>query len=194
MKRKNKKHKELYFILFLVLFISVGFAYLSAQLDIIGNATVKTQSWDVHFETITESTATVSSGTSSDMGAASITTGDTTEVTFTSSLPLPGDFYEFTVNVVNGGSINAMLSEATNTTLTTDQQKYLDYTVTYADGSAIAVNDAIHAGKSVTLKIRVEYKKNISASDLPGEDVTFNSNYGMTFVQADSNANYKTTP
>ena len=166
MKRKNKKHKELYFILFLVLFISVGFAYLSAQLDIIGNATVKTQSWDVHFETITESTATVSSGTSSDMGAASITTGDTTEVTFTSSLPLPGDFYEFTVNVVNGGSINAMLSEATNTTLTTDQQKYLDYTVTYADGSAIAVNDAIHAGKSVTLKIRVEYKKNISASDL----------------------------
>ena len=194
MKRKNKKHKELYFILFLVLFISVGFAYLSAQLDIIGNATVKTQSWDVHFETITESTATVSSGTSSDMGSASITTGDTTEVTFASSLPLPGDFYEFTVNVVNGGSINAMLSEATNTTLTTDQQKYLDYTVTYADGSAIAVNDAIHAGKSVTLKIRVEYKKNISASDLPGEDVTFNYNYGMTFVQADSNANYKTTP
>ena len=194
MKRKNKKHKELYFILFLVLFISVGFAYLSAQLDIIGNSTVKTQSWDVHFETITESTATVSSGTSSDMGAASITTGDTTEVTFASSLPLPGDFYEFTVNVVNGGSINAMLSEATNTTLTTDQQKYLDYTVTYADGSAIAVNDAIHAGKSVTLKIRVEYKKNISASDLPGEDVTFNSNYGMTFVQEDSNANYKTKP
>jgi len=193
MKRKNKKHKELYFILFLILFISVGFAYLSAQLDIIGNATVRTQSWDVHFETITESTATVSSGVSSDMGAASITAGDTTEVTFTSSLPLPGDFYEFTVNVVNGGTINAMLSEATNTALTADQQKYLNYTVTYADGSAIATNDAIHAGKSVTLKIRVEYKKDISSTDLPSSDVTFNSTYGMTFVQADSNANYKTT-
>lgn len=194
MKRKNKKHRELYFILFLVLFISVGFAYLSAQLDIIGNATVRTQSWDVHFATITESSATVSSGTSSDLGAATITAGDTTEVTFTSSLPLPGDFYEFTVNVVNGGSIDAMLSETTNTTLSSAQQRYLNYTVTYADGSAIAQNDAIHAGKSVTLKIRVEYKKNISADDLPTSDVTFNSTYGMTFVQADSNANYKTTP
>ena len=193
MKRKNKKHKELYFILFLILFISVGFAYLSTQLDIIGNATVRTQSWDVHFDTITESSATVSSGVSSDMGAASITAGDTTEVTFTSSLPLPGDFYEFTVNVVNGGTINAMLSETTSTTLTAAQQKYLDYTVTYADGTAISTNDAIHAGRSVTIKIRVEYKKNISADDLPDEDVTFNSSYGMTFVQADSNANFKTT-
>ena len=36
-KKKQKKHREIYLVLLLLLGISVGFSYLTSQLDIIGN-------------------------------------------------------------------------------------------------------------------------------------------------------------
>lgn len=196
-KKKNKKHREIYIVLLLILCISIGFSYLSAKMDIGGNTTVKKQSWDVHFANLVETNSTIpeSGSNASDLGSATITAGKTTEVTFDSTLSVPGDYYEFTVDVVNSGSINAMLdSSITNTVLTDEQKKYLTYSVTYNDGTEIKENDGIHAGKSVKIKVRVEFKKDISDSDLPKtEDIQFSSAYSMNYVQATSSASFKTS-
>jgi hypothetical protein len=52
-------------------------------------------------------------------------------MTYTVTLNEPGDFYEFTINVVNDGTIDAVLSSINLTELTAAQQKYITHVVTY---------------------------------------------------------------
>ena len=192
--KQERKHREIYVVLLLLLGISVGFSYLSSQLDILGNTTIKRQNWDVHFEGATESTAVIPETNTpvADLGEVSVTSGKTTEVKFNTTLPMPGDYYEFTVTVKNGGSIPAMITETgSSTELTTAQKKYMTYDVTYADGSEIKVGDAIRANSSITIKVKVSYKKDVAEADLPTTDTTFSSSYTMKYEQADSTANYK---
>ena len=42
-KKEDKKHREIYIVLLLLLFISVGFAILSTNLNIAGNTTIGSQ-------------------------------------------------------------------------------------------------------------------------------------------------------
>ena len=57
---------------------------------------------------------------------------------FETTLNMPGDFYEFVVDVVNAGSIDAMIENVVKTPeLTTEQAKYLKYEVSYANGESI---------------------------------------------------------
>ena len=47
--------------------------------------------------------------------AAVITPNDTTEVTYEVTLAKPGDFYEFTVDAVNAGTVDAIIDEVRST-------------------------------------------------------------------------------
>ena len=54
-RRKFTNHKKriMYFSLFfMLLFISIGYAYLSAALSINGNTTIAANTWDIHFENL----------------------------------------------------------------------------------------------------------------------------------------------
>ena len=112
-KKKQKKHREIYLVLLLLLGISVGFSYLTSQLDIIGNTTIKKQSWNVHFDTpVVDQNATVDGGSRKvkDRGTVALKNGSTLEVDFTANLEYPGDYFEFTVPVKNAGTIDAMIA------------------------------------------------------------------------------------
>ena len=93
-------------VLVLVLGISIGYAALSTTLNINGTSTIKTQNWDVHFANVKATTTTGATVTK----APTITEGKTTEVTYNVALNQPGSVYEFTVDVVNGGTIAAKTS------------------------------------------------------------------------------------
>ena len=58
-------------------------------------------------------------------------TAPNTEITYSINLELPGEYYDFTVDVVNKGTMDAKVSEVNNNQLTEEQQKYLSYQVTY---------------------------------------------------------------
>ncbi|MBS5720069.1 MAG: hypothetical protein KHW57_05330 [Clostridium sp.] len=49
---------------------------------------------------------------------------------------------------------------------------------------APAAGDTIAAGKSRSVKVRVEYKKDITAAQLPTADQALSLTYAMNFVQA----------
>ena len=51
--------------------------------------------------------------------------------------------------------------------LNEEQQKYLDYVVSYENGDSILENDIVRANGSVRIKIIVSFKTDISAQDLP---------------------------
>ena len=187
--RRKVNKPLLYFVFFVFASVTVGYAALSTTLSITGKGTLSKNSWDIHFENLVIV----------DNGASVVTTAPTidstkTKVSFNITLRKPGDTYEFTVDAVNKGTIDAMLSGFSATSLTTDQQKYLTYTVTYSDGATISTKDYLKKGTSETIRVRVRFKDDLSATDLPSSAETLNLTATFVYVQADSTAKERAKP
>ena len=180
--KKNKTQVYLLLIFSLALLIGIGYAALSATLNINGQTTINKASWDVHMEDINVTSGSVTATTAPTLDASKTT------VNFSVNLTNPGDFYEFTVKEVNKGTIDAMVSTISKTGLTESQAKYLDYTVNYSDGTALAEKQLLKSNQSETLKIRVAFKKDITAADLPTADTTLNLSFSLNYIQADGSA------
>ncbi len=178
-KQKKFQTNRRAFILMAVLCMGIGFAFLSSNLTITGNTSVSGNSWNVYFTNVQVTDGSV--------GATVVPTTsgtNTTSIDYTVTLDKPGDFYEFTVDVVNNGTIDAMIQSVNMTSLDTDVEKYLSYTATYLDGTELAQNNVLEADDSATYKVRVEFKKNISASDLDEEGVNLHLTFGLNYVQS----------
>ena len=180
--KQNNAQVYLLLIFSLALLIGVGYAALSATLNINGQTTINKASWDVHMEDINVTSGSVTATT-----APTLDTAKTT-VNFSVKLTNPGDFYEFTVKEVNKGTIDAMVSTISKIGLTTVQAKYLDYIVTYSDGTAVSEKQLLAANQKETIKVRVAFKKDLTASDLPTVDTTLNLNLSLAYQQADKTA------
>lgn len=187
--RRKVNKPLLYFVFFVFASVTVGYAALSTTLSITGKGTLSKNSWDIHFENLVIV----------DNGASVVTTAPTidstkTKVSFNITLSKPGDTYEFTVDAVNKGTIDAMLSGFSATSLTTNQQKYLTYTVTYSDGATISTKDYLKKGTSETIRVRVRFKDDLTATDLPSSAETLNLTATFVYVQADSTAKERAKP
>ena len=181
----NRKKPFLFGLLILLcLGVSVGYAFLTTTLNINGAVNVASSRWDVHFENIEVKDGSVTATT-----APTIT--DDTSISFAATLENPGDFYEFTVDVVNDGTYDAMIDSMDFTpNLTAEQKEYFDYQVTYKGGAVISEKELLAKGTSKTYKVFVQYKKNEDDSKYPGEDVDFHFSADFNFVQADSTAKH----
>ena len=158
--------------------LTIAYAALNAVLTISGNAQVSSADWDVHLANpkVTNGSVTTTVPT--------LTTGKS--LTFSTTLNMPGDFYEFTVDVVNSGSIDAMIEKVTKTPeLTAEQAKFLKYEVSYANGESVANKQAIAAGVTMPIKVRVEYRNDLVASDLPTGQVQLTLGLVLDYIQSD---------
>lgn len=187
--RRKVNKPLLYFVFFVFASVTVGYAALSTTLSITGKGTLSKNSWDIHFENLVIV----------DNGASVVTTAPTidstkTKVSFNITLSKPGDAYEFTVDAVNKGTIDAMLSGFSATSLTADQQKYLTYTVTYGDGATISTKDYLKKGTSETIRVKVRFKEDLTSADLPSSAETLNLTATFVYVQADSTAKERAKP
>ena len=178
----SRDRKTLDMILSIVLIsifsLTIVYAALSVTLNIQGNAEVVASTWDIHLDNVKVTSGSVS-------GTAPSITGGTT-ATFSTTLTTPGDFYQFTIDVVNNGTIDAMIDGITKTpTLTTAQAKYLNYIVEYENGESINTKHLVAKDSFVRLKVRVEYRKDITASDLPTTSETLNLAFTVNYIQSD---------
>ena len=176
------------FLFILVCSLGIGYAFLRTELQINGTADFLDARWDIHFNNVVVNPNSVELSTGN--SAATISTL-TTEVTYAVTLKEPGDFYEFTVDAVNSGSMDAMIDTISSkmggeeiTTL----PNYMEYYVTYSDGIALAQNQYLKAGETETYKVHIGFKKDISASDLTGQVENKTLSFSVTYVQADGNA------
>ena len=182
-KRDNKK--ILLILLLLIIGISIGYAALATTLNINGNTTIEKASWDIHFENLVKTTGSETATTEAAID------GTKTLIEYTVTLNEPGDFYEFTVDIVNNGTIDAMISEVLKEGLTTDQEKYIEYTTTYLDGVPLEEKDYLKSNDKENISVRVKYRDDISAEDLPTEETTLNLRFQVTYIQADETAKEK---
>lgn len=161
-----------------VVILSVGYAAITATLNITGTSTITKNTWNIHFQGLSVTSGSVTAAT-----PAAITTNNHAIITYTVTLPKPGDFYEFTVNIVNDGTIAAKTSAAPTLSGNT-QSTVMTYTATWSDGTAIAANTTLAAGASKEMKLRVQYRKDITSSQLPTEDKTLTLKFSLPIVQA----------
>ena len=184
--RKNNKQVTTYFILFSLLLIGVVYAILQANLQINGTAKIKSNTWDIHFDNIVVNENSVSIGTGD--SAATIDPENDCKVDFEVTLSIPGDFYEFTIDVVNAGTIDGMIGELNktlkvNNEIVSEVPDYLNYSVTYEDGMEIQPNHILSAGITETYKVRLEFKTDIE--ELP-DAATISTSLEPQYIQADS--------
>ena len=170
-------------LIILILGLGIGYSYINSDLNINGTAQVNSANWDVHWANVQVSTGSVS--------ASSPTISNQTTVNYSVVLNTPGDYYEFTVDAVNGGSIDAMIdsidSKLNGATITT-LPEYLNYTVTYSDGIELSSNHLLSANTTETYKVRVEYRNDIELNQIPVTNQTLSLQFTVTYRQATSSA------
>ena len=197
---KKLKRVNIILLSILLLGVTVGFAALSTTLKISGTTNIGKNTWNIYWDNVANQNgvATTTPVISNDS-----TNGPNTVVTWTVTLDQPGDFYEFTVDAVNAGTLNAMITNIEhklNGVVMSNNNKlpdYVKYNVSYANGDEIALNQllpkATVSGNTSTptretYKVRVEFDSDIEPEDLSNVDQVFQLSFGVTYGQADGNA------
>ena len=180
--RYNRKRTFTFIFLFLmVLGITLGYAFLTTSLNVNGALEVSSSSWDIHFANIIEDQNGVEATTAP-------TVSNNTTITFAVDLEKATDFYSFTADIINDGTYDAKIDSITITpTLTTEQQNFFKYEVTYSDGTQIQTNDALDSGTSENIKVYLEYKENAETYLYQEEDEELEFSVTITYVQGKGN-------
>ncbi len=185
-KKFNKKRKSTYKIFFLILVgMTVGFAAINTTLQLIGTLNISRTTWDIHFENPTKT------GGVNATKEVALKENDNTTVEYQVKLTNPGDYYEFTVDAKNDGTIDGMITNISNKVYENNVEvnpTYLESTITYSDGKTIENNHLLAAGRKETYKVKVQYKTGLAADQLPDQEKTYNFRFTVTYMQADENA------
>lgn len=176
-KRLRYSRKRIFIGLFLFLFlvgIGLGYALVTTKLEIDGIVHVKDARWNVHFANFQEITGSVN--------PISDPTVSGTSINFSAMVTNPGDFYGFTIDVTNQGTINANISSLLFTPDFSDID-YIDSTFEYSNGIQIDEGDVLAAGKTKTIKVILEYKDDLNAELYPITDQSFNVDISLNYEQ-----------
>ena len=174
-------------LILLIVGLGIGYAYINSDLNINGTAQVNHANWDVHWANIQITNGSVSGSNV----VTQPTISNQTTVNYSVVLDKPGDYYEFTVDAVNGGAIDAMIdtidSKLNGATITT-LPAYLNYRVTYIDGVELQPNHELLHNTTETYKVRVEYSTDIELNQIPVSNQTLSLQFTVTYRQATDNA------
>ena len=197
--RNRKKKNKYMLILVIILAISIGYAAVSTTLKFTGTATVMKQSWDVHWSNPVVVEGSVNP---SNVPVISEEQGDpnNTKLTWTANLKIPGEYYEFTVDTANSGTVDVMISNITSS-ISPALPDYIDFDIAYEDGQPLEINHklakATKNGNTIIpttekLRVRVYYDPEKATLDtlnaIPQEGVSYTFTYNITYSKATNNA------
>ncbi len=160
--RTIEKRRLIIYVLFGALMLtSVAYAIVQTTLNITGTISKKGSIWSIYF-TNASSPTTVGSAVASNGSIQS------TSFSFDVDLYEPNDSVTYTVDVKNGGTIDAVLKSISFEGKDTASNNNITCSVTYLDGTELKSGDLLNIGKSKTIKILVKYDDidSISSSDL----------------------------
>ena len=172
---KRSLRKNILLLFIVVLFsVGTGYAYLNSTLYINGTSIISANVWDVSLDNLNITGGSV-------VAIQEPITSDTA-TTFTVKLSNKEDFYEFTVDVVNNGEHDAKLGSLVETTgLTSEQEQYFDYNLTYQNNEPIQVNQIVKKDEFVRLKSKVEYKEEVNITSVPESVKTLNLGFKLNY-------------
>ena len=180
---KRRNSKLIFAVLILCVFILsglVGYSYLNETLTVEGNTDVNKNNWNIHFDSesfhvLENSAIMINEPSFSD---------NETKINFGINLDKPGNKYSFTVDVKNDGSIDGKIRYVAIEGLE-NASNFLDYSITYDDGIEIKKGDALRFNQKETIKVYIEFKKDITSNDLLNNDTNLNLTLDLKYEQAD---------
>ncbi|MBR3210595.1 MAG: hypothetical protein IKF71_01500 [Bacilli bacterium] len=184
---KLKRKKNVALLCLAVFLLAIGYAFLQSLLRISGTTTVAGNTWSIYWENPVVSDGSVSGN---QVDEEPTLTDDDTTVSFEVSLNKPGEFYEFTIDAVNAGSIDASIDSIEKTVDdSTTIPAYLSFVIEDSEGNELEEDHMLPAGTpqdpyTETYTIRVEYKKDINSSQLPTVDTSHVLVCEINYVQA----------
>lgn len=182
---KNKLSKGIIVLVLLVL--GIGYAYLSTTLSINGTTDIDSNSWNVYWDNVQVQNGSVTGN----LVTQEPTISNQTSLSFNVRLSKPGDYYEFTVDAVNSGTIDAMI-DSINSTVNgqpiSSLPSYLEYEISYIDNLEIEGNHLLRHDSMDHYRVKISYKKDIQPSELPNNNEELLLNFGVAYNQADSSA------
>ncbi len=177
--RRRFNSSKLSLLLILLMCIGVGYAALTTTLSINGTTNVATNIWNIHFANLQ-----ISNGSVAGSPAASLS-GYNMNITYGAELANPGDYYEFTVDVVNEGTLPGKVSIVS---LTGNNTEYLSTSYKYSNGRDISVGDILNAGKSKKLTIKAWIPSDIDTTLLPSSDTPITLSFNLQYIQSEEDA------
>ena len=177
--KKNKKNLIYSILLLILLSIGIGYAYLTSNLSITGSTKVTGNTWDIHFANLVVNSNSVTATT-----PASIDPTNNTSINYAITLDKPGDFYEFTVDIVNAGSIPGKINLVTINGITSEVEDIIDYSITYSNNKLVQVNDILNANSSKNIKVRIYFIEDITPEDLLDTEANLNLTLSIIYNQS----------
>ena len=184
----NFKVAMISFLIVSSIAITIGYASFSQILSINGEATVLKSSWKINFSNLSSAILT---GEATEVTHPSISSDGTDISSYNVTFALPGDSVSYTFDVLNTGTFDAVLSSVNipvpvctgnGDNALNDASNvcnHLVYSLTYSDDSVINEGDTLDKDTSRSLKLTLTYKDDITANELPNDDV-FVSNLGIS--------------
>ena len=171
-------------LILLVVCLGIGYSYLNTELNINGTANINSANWSVYWNNVQVESGSVTAPTPT-------IDSDKTTVSYTVTLAQPGDYYEFTVDAVNAGTIDAMIEtidSKLNGVTMEEAPAYLDYGISYADDTPLEENQELLHDSTETYKVHIGYADYIEADELPTTNQSLSLEFIVTYKQADDDA------
>ena len=178
--KRFKLNKKIFIVL--VLFIAIGYAYLTRNLGNLGANLLRKNDWNIYFDNIK-----VLDGSISPTNPATIDNSKLV-INFTTSFNEPGEYYSFYVDVVNDGSIPCMVNYITLNGVPSEYENVVNFTVKNFDTSEIKEHQLLHAKDKIMLLVEVKYNDDIEEDDLLLSDLSLNLSIEVEYIQADETA------
>lgn len=177
----NDTARPIYFTIFIAALILVSIAYaalaINLGININGIKPMDDLSWNIHFDNIK-----VKEGSIKPIVGATIDETKT-GINYVINLKQPGDYYEFTVDIENEGSMDAKIYDIISDELTATQKRYLEYKISYIDGTVPKKDEVLNDKTTKKLLVQIKFKDDITAADLPKDYQDLNLSYQIIYVE-----------
>ena len=180
-KMGNNAFSSVYFIVFIVslLLLTIAYASLAVNLGIKVNGAKKVEAlnWNIQFENLNVIDGSVKAIKDAEIDESK------TGIEYEIALNTLGEFYSFTTDIVNTGTIDAKIYDIIEKTITEEQRKYIDYYIKYTNGEEIKKEDTLDASEKKNITVMVKFKNDLEKEDLPKERTTLDLAYKIVYIE-----------
>lgn len=165
MSNKNKKNLMIILLLVSIIFMSVGYAMLSIEIEQKQNYASSDSVWDIK---ITAISSIETQGLAENISA---TIENNFSAKFNSSLQTPNDKVAYMINVKNHGTIDAKLSSI-NIIPSDNQENNISYSI-----EGIELDEVLKSGESKLFTLVAHYDNDIPSEEEINKEVTLILDY-----------------
>ena len=180
-KMGNNAFRPIYFIAFIVMLIVLTMAYASLAVNlgikVNGAKKVDALNWNIQFENIQKDEDSVTAIKEAEIDESK------TGIEYEIALNTLGDFYSFSVDIANTGTMDAKIYDIIEKTITDEQRNYIEYYVRYTNGDEIKKDDTLDAGEKKNVTIMVRFRDDLEKEDLPVKSTDLDLSYKIVYIE-----------